>query len=66
MAKVQDADKDLHSPTSNALWSSSFSWGYFTDGSISYMARQVLTYGSFSVIGYSTFGLALTRAAFSF
>lgn len=66
MAKVQDADKDLHSPTSNALWSSSFSWGYFTDGSISYMARQVLTYGSFSVIGYSTFGRALTRAAFSF
>ena len=66
LSKLPESDRDLHAPTNNALWSSSFSWGYFTDGTISYTARQVLTYGSFSVINYSTFGLSDTRAVFCF
>lgn len=66
LSKLPESDRDLHAPTNNALWSSSFSWGYFTDGTISYAARQVLTYGSFSVISYSTFGLSDTRAVFCF
>lgn len=66
LSKLPESDRDLHWSSSNALWSSSFSWSYFSDGSLSYAARQVLTYDGFSVISYSTFGLSDTRAVFSF
>ena len=39
--KIPEAERDLFSESTGAVWSSSHSWTYFSNGGISYAARLV-------------------------
>ena len=64
--KIPEAERDLFSESTGAVWSSSHSWTYFSNGGISYAARLVSFYAGISTISYSTFGVADVRLVFAF
>lgn len=64
--KIPEAERDLFSESTGAVWSSSHSWTYFSSGDISYAARLVSFYAGVSTISYSTFGVADVRLVFAF
>lgn len=64
--KIPEAERDLFSSSTGAVWSSSHSWTYFSSGDISYAARLVSFYAGISTISYSTFGVADVRLVFAF
>lgn len=64
--KIPEAERDLFSSSTGAVWSSSHSWTYFSNGGISYAARLVSFYAGISTISYSTFGVADVRLVFAF
>lgn len=66
IAKIPEAERDLFSESTGAVWSSSHSWTYFSSGDISYAARLVSFYAGISTISYSTFGVADVRLVFAF